>query len=54
LLIFRFGSLAKKDPRYGVKGMVADPEVYDMHELAQMKKLPHLLATYSKGVNAQK
>lgn len=48
------GRLAKEGARYSLKGMVADPEDYDMEELAQLKELPRslaifCLATYGEG-----
>lgn len=48
------GRIAKEGIRYQLKGMVADPEEYDMEELIQLKNIPnHLavfcLATYGEG-----
>ncbi|KAL1140084.1 hypothetical protein AAG570_000016 [Ranatra chinensis] len=48
------GRLAKEGIRYKLKGMVADPEEYDMEDLVQMKTIPNslavfCLATYGEG-----
>lgn len=48
------GRLAKEGLRYQMKGMVADPEEYDMGELVNMKEIPNslavfCLATYGEG-----
>nr|AHM93010.1 NADPH-cytochrome P450 reductase [Laodelphax striatellus] len=48
------GRLAKEGVRYQMKGMVADPEEYDMGELVNMKEIPNslavfCLATYGEG-----
>ncbi|CAB0008926.1 unnamed protein product, partial [Nesidiocoris tenuis] len=48
------GRIAKEGTRYRLKGMVADPEEYDMEDLIQMKDLPNslavfCLATYGEG-----
>ncbi|TRZ01494.1 hypothetical protein DNTS_025938 [Danionella cerebrum] len=46
--------LAKDAHRYGMKGMAADPEEYDMSELQRLKEIPKSLAvfcmaTYGEG-----
>ncbi|XP_051540409.1 NADPH--cytochrome P450 reductase-like isoform X3 [Myxocyprinus asiaticus] len=46
--------LAKDAHRYGMKGMAADPEEYDMSELSRLKEIPNSLAvfcmaTYGEG-----
>ncbi|XP_054273617.1 NADPH--cytochrome P450 reductase [Macrosteles quadrilineatus] len=48
------GRIAKEGMRYCLKGMVADPEEYDMGELVHMKDIPNslaifCLATYGEG-----
>ncbi|XP_034251435.1 NADPH--cytochrome P450 reductase [Thrips palmi] len=48
------GRLAKEGIRYQLKGMVADPEEYDMEELVNLKDIPNslavfCLATYGEG-----
>lgn len=48
------GRIAKEGVRYRMKGMVADPEEYDMEDLIQMKNIPNslavfCLATYGEG-----
>lgn len=48
------GRLAKEGVRYGMKGMVADPEECDMEELTNLKTIPNslavfCLATYGEG-----
>lgn len=48
------GRLAKEGIRYSLKGMVADPEEYDMEELVNLKDIPNslavfCLATYGEG-----
>ncbi|XP_045475185.1 NADPH--cytochrome P450 reductase isoform X2 [Harmonia axyridis] len=48
------GRLAKEGVRYGMKGMVADPEECDMEELVNLKSIPKslavfCLATYGEG-----
>uniref|UniRef100_A0A069DWU7 NADPH--cytochrome P450 reductase n=1 Tax=Panstrongylus megistus TaxID=65343 RepID=A0A069DWU7_9HEMI len=48
------GRIAKDGIRYKMKGMVADPEEYDMEDLIQMKTIPNSLAvfcmaTYGEG-----
>nr|AUX13058.1 NADPH-cytochrome P450 reductase [Apolygus lucorum] len=48
------GRIAKEGIRYQLKGMVADPEEYDMEDLIQMKNIPNslavfCLATYGEG-----
>jgi len=48
------GRLAKEGARFGLKGMVADPEECAMEELAQLKELTNslaifCLATYGEG-----
>ncbi|XP_025834314.1 NADPH--cytochrome P450 reductase isoform X2 [Agrilus planipennis] len=48
------GRLAKEGVRYGMKGMVGDPEEYDMEELVNLKTIPNSLAvfcmaTYGEG-----
>ncbi|NP_001303631.1 NADPH--cytochrome P450 reductase [Cimex lectularius] len=48
------GRIAKEGIRYKMKGMVADPEEYDMEDLMQMKNIPNsmavfCLATYGEG-----
>ncbi|XP_014294444.1 NADPH--cytochrome P450 reductase isoform X1 [Halyomorpha halys] len=48
------GRIAKEGIRYQLKGMVADPEEYDMEELTQLKNIPNSLAvfcmaTYGEG-----
>lgn len=46
--------LAKDAVRFGLKGMVADPEEYDMEDIAKLKDIEHSLvifcvATYGEG-----
>ncbi|KAK9700619.1 FAD binding domain [Popillia japonica] len=48
------GRLAKEGLRFGMKGMVADPEECDMEELVNLKQIPNSLAvfcmaTYGEG-----
>ncbi|KAI5696906.1 hypothetical protein M8J75_002105 [Diaphorina citri] len=48
------GRLAKEGIRYKMKGMVADPEEYEMEELVSLKDIPNsmavfCLATYGEG-----
>uniref|UniRef100_A0A1B6E5J6 NADPH--cytochrome P450 reductase n=1 Tax=Clastoptera arizonana TaxID=38151 RepID=A0A1B6E5J6_9HEMI len=48
------GRIAKEGIRYGLKGMVADPEEYEMGELVNLKDIPNslavfCLATYGEG-----
>lgn len=48
------GRIAKEGIRYQLKGMVADPEEYEMEELVHMKDIPNslaifCLATYGEG-----
>jgi len=48
------GRLAKEGQRYGLKGMVADPEECDMEELTKLKDIDNslavfCLATYGEG-----
>uniref|UniRef100_A0A8D8PWZ1 NADPH--cytochrome P450 reductase n=1 Tax=Cacopsylla melanoneura TaxID=428564 RepID=A0A8D8PWZ1_9HEMI len=48
------GRLAKEGIRYKMKGMVADPEEYEMEELVNLKDIPNsiaifCLATYGEG-----
>ncbi|KAL1452217.1 hypothetical protein WDU94_006513 [Cyamophila willieti] len=48
------GRLAKEGIRYKMKGMVADPEEYEMEELISLKDIPNsiaifCLATYGEG-----
>ncbi|EEB11242.1 NADPH--cytochrome P450, putative [Pediculus humanus corporis] len=48
------GRLAKEGIRYRMKGMVADPEEYDMEELVNLRDIPNslavfCLATYGEG-----
>uniref|UniRef100_A0A673MIN1 NADPH--hemoprotein reductase n=1 Tax=Sinocyclocheilus rhinocerous TaxID=307959 RepID=A0A673MIN1_9TELE len=46
--------LAKDAQRYGMKGMAADPEEYDLSELSRLKEIPNsmtvfCMATYGEG-----
>ena len=53
------GRLAKEGARYGLKGIVADPEEIDMEDLSQIKELEEelegptlavfMMATYGEG-----